>query len=161
MKRSLFNLVVAGGALFLCACQNSEKPETAVFRDFNLGATVEQMNVAQLQPKTGGGNSVSTGIGETPERRRSFELEYLTDEHSSEPFNEALFLKELQTQIAEQISDAGVRANLAVRSGDSFYIDYSTKENRGSIEIIGARVEGNKYKLWCIMRESSGIESDK
>ena len=160
MKCFLFNLVVAGCALFLCACQNSEKPETAVFRDFNLGVTVEQMNVAQLQPKTGG-NSVSTGIGKTPERRRSFELKYLIDEQSSEPFNEALFLEQLKTQIAEQISDAGVRANLAVSSGDSFYLNYSTKENRGSFEVIGARVEGNKYKLWCIVRESAGIESDK
>lgn len=160
MKRFLFNLVVGGCALFLCACQNSEKPETVVFRDFNLGATVEQMNVAQLQPKTGG-NSVSTGIGKTPERRRSFELEYLIDEQSSEPFNEALFMKELQTQIAQQISDAGVRANLGVLGRDFFYSNYSTKENRGSFDVIGARVEGNKYKLWCIMRETAGIESDK
>ncbi len=85
MKRFLFNLVVAGCALFLCACQNSEKPKTAVFRDFNLGATVEQMNVAQLQPKTGG-NIVLTAIGD----RRSFELEYLLDEqavnHLTKPF---------------------------------------------------------------------------
>ena len=160
MKCFLFNLVVAGCALFLCACQNSEKPETTVFRDFNLGATVEQMNVAQLQPKTGG-NSVSTAIGETTERRRSFELEYLLNEQSSEPFNEALFLDELKTQIAEQISDAGVWANVAVSTQDSFYFNYSTKENRGSFEVIGARVEGNKYKLWCIVRESAGIESDK
>ena len=160
MKRFLFNLVVVGCALFLCACQNSEKPETAVFRDFNLGATVEQMNVAQLQPKTGG-NSVSNGIGKTTERRRSFELQYLIDEQNSKPFNEALFLKELQTQIAEQISDAGVRANLAVSSGDSFNINYSTKENRGSFEVIGARVERNRYKLWCIVRESAGIENDE
>lgn len=161
MKHFLFNLAVGGCALFLCACQNSEKPETAVFRDFNLGVTVEQMNVAQLQPKTRGGNSVSTGIGKTPERRRSFELPYLIDEQNSEPFNEVLFLKELQNQIAEQISDADIRAGVAVSSGDSFYINYSTKENRGSFEVIGARVEGNKYKLWCVMRETAGIESDK
>lgn len=160
MKRFLFNLVVAVCALFLCACQNSEKSETTVFRDFNLGATVEQMNVAQLQLKTGG-NSVSTGIGKTLERRRSFELSYLIDEQSNEPFNEILFLKELQTQIAEQISDAGARAGHAVSSGDSFYLNYSTKENRGSFEVIGARLEGNRYKLWCVMHESAGIESNK
>ncbi len=160
MKRFLFNLVVAGCALLLCACQNSEKPETAVFRDFNLGATVEQMNVAQLQPKTGG-NSVPSVIKFKTERRRGFELEYLLDEQSSEPFNEVLFLEELKTQIAEQISDAGVRMNLAVRIGESFYVNYSTKENRGSFEVIGARVEGNRYKLWCIVQESAGIESDK
>ncbi|CAN5867459.1 hypothetical protein BH20ACI4_BH20ACI4_31480 [soil metagenome] len=160
MKCFLFNLVVAGCALFLCACQNSENPETAVFRDFNLGATVEQMNVAQLQPKTGG-NSEPTIINFQPERRRIFELEYQLVEQSNEPFNDTVFLNELKNQIAEQISDAGIRGNFAIRVGDSLYIDYLTKENRGSFEVIGARVEGNKYKLWCIVRERAGIESDE
>lgn len=160
MKRFLFNLVVAGCALFLCACQNSEKSETAVFRDFDLGATVEQMNVAQLQPETGG-DSLPTVINFKTEGLRSFEIEYLLDEQSSEPFNEAVFLDELKTQIAEQISEAGVRTNFAVRVGGSFYLNYSTEENRGSFEVIGARVEGNKYKLWCIVRERAGIESDE
>jgi len=160
MKRFLFNLIVLSCALFLCACQNFEEPETVVFRDFNLGATVEQMNIAQLQSKTGG-NSLPTAITFKTERLRSFKIEYLIDEQSSEPFNETLFLDELKTQIAEQISDASVRTDFVVRVGDIFYINYSTKENRGSFEVIGARVEGNKYKLWCIVRESAGIESNK
>lgn len=159
MKRFLFNLVVAGCALFLCACQNSEKPKTAVFLDFNLGSTVEQMNVAQLQAQTGR-DSLPTVINFKTEGLRSFEIEYLLDEQSSEPFNEAVFLDELKTQIAEQISDSGV-ANFAVRVGGSLYLIYSTKENRGSFDVIGARVEGNKYKLWCIVRERAGIESDE
>lgn len=159
MKHFLFNLAVAGCALFLCACQNSEKPETAVFRDFNLGVTVEQMNVAQLQPKPGG-ISLPSAIKFKTERIHGFELEYLIDEQSSEPFNEAFFLDELQTQIAEQIGDAGM-ANFAARIGDIVYLNYWTKENRGSFEVIGTRVEGNRYKLWCIVRENAGIESDE
>jgi hypothetical protein len=160
MKHYLFNLIIAGCGIFLLACQHSEKPETAFIRDFNLGAAVEQMNVAQLQPITVG-NSEPIVINFQPELSRIFELEYLLDEQSSEPFDEALFLDELGNQIAEQISDVGVRVNLAVRVGGYFYINHSTKKNRGSFEIIGARVEGNKYKLWCIVRESAGIESDK
>jgi hypothetical protein len=160
MRRLLFNLVVAGCALFLCACQNSEKPETAVFRDFNLGTTVEQMNVAQLQPKTGR-DSLPIAINSKTERRRDFKIEYLIDEQSSEPFNETVFLDELENHIAKQISDSGVRTNLAIRIGDSVYLNYSTKENKGSFDVIGARIEGNKYKLWCIVRETAGIESDK
>ncbi|HLM62087.1 MAG TPA: hypothetical protein VK308_14875, partial [Pyrinomonadaceae bacterium] len=146
MKLSLFNLVVAVCALSLSACQSSEKPETAVFRDFNLGAAVEQMNVAQLQPMTHR-NNLPTTINFKSERLRSFEVKYLIDEQSSEPFDEISFLNELKTQITEQISEAGVR-NFAVRVGDVIYINYLTKENRGSFEVIGARVEGNKYKLW-------------
>ncbi len=160
MKRSLFNLIVVCFALFLCACKHSEKPETAFFQDFNLDATVEQMNVAQLQPKTGGGGATSA-IGETTERRRNFNLEYLLDERNGKPFNEVVFLNELKSKIAKQISDAGVRANGAGSINDGFYFNYSTDENTGSVEVIGARVEGNKYKLWCVMRESAGIESDK
>ena len=159
MKRFLLNLVVASCALFLCACQHSEKLETAFFQDFNLGATVEQMNVTQLQPKTGG-SGATTAIGETTERRRNFELEYLLDERSSEPFDETVFLNELKSEIAKKIGDNGVRANVAVSSGDSFYFNYSTDKNRGSVEVIGARVEGNRYKLWSVVRERAGIKSD-
>ena len=160
MKRSLFNLAVVCFALFLCACKHSEKPETAFFQDFNLGATVEQMKTVQLQPKTGGGGATST-IGETTERRRSFDLEYLLDERNGETFNEVVFLNQLKSKIASQISNAGIRANGAGSSNDSFYFNYLTDENRGSIEVIGARVDGNKYKLWCVVRESAGIKSDK
>jgi hypothetical protein len=160
MKRFLFNLAVACCALFLCACQNSEKPETAVFQDFNLGATVEQMNVAQLQPKTGR-DSLPIAINSKTERCHDFKIEYLIDEQSSEPFNETVFLDELNNQIAEQIRDAGGRANLAIRIGDSVHLNYSTKENKGSFDVIGAKVEGNKYKLWCIVRESAVSETDE
>jgi len=80
MKRSLFKLVAACFALFLFACQHPEKPETAFFQNFNFGATVEQMNVVQLQSKTGMGVA-TTSIEETTERRRGFTLSiFLTKE---------------------------------------------------------------------------------
>ena len=160
MKHFLFNLVVAGCALFLFACQQPGKPETAFFRDFNLGATVKQMNVAQLQPKSGG-SGATTAIGETTERRRDFDLEYLLEEGNGKLFDESVFLSELKSEVAEQLSNAHVRANGGGTDNDGFYFNYSTDENRGSIEVIGARVQGNKYKLWCVVRESAGIESDK
>jgi hypothetical protein len=160
MKRFLFNLVVICSALFLFACQHSEKPGTAFFQNFNLGATVQQMNVAQLQPKTGGGGA-TTAIGETTEYRRNFELEYLFNEVNNEQFDEFVFLNKLKSEVAEQISDASIRANGTGSSNDGFYFNYSTDENRGSVEVIGARVEGDKYKLWCVVRESAGIKSDK
>lgn len=160
MKHFLFSLVVICFALFLFACKHSEKPETAFFQNFNLGATVQQMKAVQLRPKTGG-SGATTAIGETTERRRNFELEYVLDEGNSEQFDESVFLNELKSEVAEQISNAGVRANGTGSSNEGFYFNYSTEENRGSVEVIGARVEGNKYKLWCVMRESAGIESDK
>lgn len=154
MKYYLFSLVVISFALFVCSCQHQEKPESALFRDFNLGATVQQMNVAQLQPKTGG-NSVSTWFGEITERRRDFILVYLLDEQNTEGFDEATFLDNLRVQIAQKISDAGLRTNLSRSYKDCFDFTYSKDESKGSIDVIGAKVEGNKYKLWCVMRESA------
>jgi hypothetical protein len=160
MKRFVFNLVIAGSALYLCACQNSEIPETAFFRDFNLGATVERMNAVQLHPKTGGGGT-TTAIGETTERRRNFELEYLLNDRSSEPFDETVFLNELKAEIAKQIRDADIQVNSAATNGDVFHFNYLTKENTGSVEVVGTRVEGNRYNLRSVVRESAGIKSNK
>ncbi len=160
MKHFLFNLVVVGFALFLCSCRHSENPETVLFRDFNLGATVEKMNVAQLRPQTGG-SGASTAIGETTERRRGFDLEYLLDESNGERFDEIGFLNELKAKLAEKIANAGVRTDGAGSTNDNFYYNYSKDKKKGSIEVIGTRVEGNKYKLWCVMRESAGIDSAK
>jgi hypothetical protein len=158
MKHFFFSLVVVGFALFLSSCQHSREPETVLFRDFNLGATVEKMNLAQLQPQTNG-NGASILVGETTERRRDFNLEYLLVEENEERFDETNFLNNLKDRVAQEINASRLQTNGAGSSNDGFYFNYSKDENKGSIEVIGARVEGNKYKLWCIMRESAGIKS--
>lgn len=157
MKCYLFSLVVISVALFMCSCQHQEKPESVFFRDFSLGATVEEINLGQLQPEEGGG-SVSTSVGETTERRRDFNLEYLIDKQNSRRFNEGIFLDNLKVQIAKKIGENDVRVSSAGSNNDGFHFDYSNDENKGSIEVIGAKVEGNKYKLWCVIRESAGAE---
>lgn len=160
MKRFLLSQLVICSALFLPACQHSEKSETAFFKNFNLGATVQPLKAMPLQPKSGGGGS-TTAIGETTDYRRSFELEYMLNEGNREQFDESVFLNELKSEVARQINDAGVRTNGTGSSNDGFYFNYSTDENRGWVEIVGARVEGNRYKLWCVIRESAGIKSGK
>lgn len=160
MKPFLFNLVVIFFTLFLFACQHSKKPETAFFQNFSLSVTVEQMNVTQLQAKTGSSGS-SAAMGETTKYRRNFEIEYLLDERNGEQFDESLFLNKLKVEVAKQIRDDGVRIDDTDSSKDGFYFSYLTDENSGSVQVIGARVAGNKYKLWCIVRESAGIKSDK
>lgn len=160
MKQNLFCLVAVALALFLCACKPTEKPETVLFRDFNLAAIVEQLKVTQLKPETGGGGG-STAIGETTERRHNFDLEYSLDERNNQPFDEAIFLNKLKSKIAEAIDANNVRTNGSGSGNDSFYFNYSKDENKGSIEVIGARVEDNKYRLWCVMRESAGVETSR
>jgi hypothetical protein len=163
MKHLLFNIIVAGCALFLCACQHSDKTdktETAFFHNFNLNATVEQMNVPQLQPHIGGGGFVAS-IGKTAERRRNIYFEYLLDEQTGGQFDESIFLNELNVKVAEQISNANVKAGGTGTINDGFYIDYSTDETKGSVDCIGAKVEKNRYKLWCTVLEIAGIEGDK
>jgi len=98
---------------------------------------------------------VSTSFGEITERRRDFILVYLLDEQNTEDFDEATFLDNLRVQIAQKISDAGLRTNLSRSYKDSFDFTYSEDESKGSIDVIGAKIEGNRYKLWCVMRESA------
>ena len=101
---------------------------------------------------------MSTSIGEVTERRRDFNLEYLLDEQNNERFNEATFLANLKVQVAQKINDAGLRTNGSGSSNDSFNFTYSKDDNKGSVDVIGAKVEGNKYKLWCVIHESDGKE---
>src|SRR3982750_2812136 len=108
MKRLILNLSIAAAALFLISCQPAERPETAFFRNFNLGAIVDQMKAPGLGPRSGAG-SFSAVPGGTTGRRRTFDLEYVLDEHAKEQFDADAFLSELKSRIAEEINGSGAR----------------------------------------------------
>lgn len=143
----------------LSGCSDKKRPESVLLRDFNLGEIVERMNVPGLQASSGGNGSTSS-IGKTTEYRRVFNLEYRIEEQHGEYFDEANFLNKLKLEIADKIGAAGLKNNGAGTSGDIFYFDYSEGGHKGWIEVVGARLEGNKYKLWCVARESVGAEND-
>ena len=154
MKQFIYLIVI--GAMLLCSCQNQPKTETATdfYQEFNLGEIVEKINAPQLQSSGGGGGSTTSG-GETTEYRRHFSFTYHLKEQDSERFDEKNFLNELNFEIEKKMNEAGIRVN-SKGSGDSiFYFAYSKDQNKGWLEVVGARLEGNRYKLWCVMREDA------
>ncbi len=153
MKQVVFYLIIAGIA-FLCSCQNQpEAAATEFYRDFNLGALVKQMNLPehQLRESTlGASNSVSG-----TDYRRIFVLIYEIEEQNGKRFDEEKFFNELKNEIAEKMNENGVRTAGAGYSDAIFFFNYSKDKNKGWLEVVGARLEGNKYKLWCVMREEA------
>jgi hypothetical protein len=81
--------------------------------------------------------------------------EYSIYEENAERFDTSGFLNNLKSQIAVEINAPGFHTDGTGSGNDSFYFNYSGVDKKGSIEVIGARLEGNRYKLWCVMRESA------
>jgi hypothetical protein len=57
-------------------------------------------------------------------------------------------------RIIKRISFAFRFQNLCTSSAESF--SYTENGNRGSLAVVGARLEGNKYMLWYFIREIAG-----
>jgi hypothetical protein len=153
MRRFFFCLIIAGFALSGCSWQTPQEPETNFFRDFSLGQMVERMKVPELKPSDGD-SGASTSSGETTRRRREFDLTFMIEEQKGTKFDEVSFINKLKDEIGRVMSAADVRVEGGGNSGDdSFYFDYSKKDHEGWLEVMGARVEGNKYKLRGVIRE--------
>jgi hypothetical protein len=145
--------------MFFCSCQRHSKPETDFFRDFSLGKIVEKMNVPELKPLSGGGGTATSNEEEATARRSDFYLEYRIQEPEGERFDEERFLTGLRLEIENKIAESQIRTKGTGISGNSFNYDYSKDNNKGWLEIVGARLEGNKYMLWCVLREEAGAEN--
>ena len=152
MKAPFLYLMIAGFALSGCS-QRQQLPETNFFRDFSLGQIVDRVQMPGLRRSTFADGS-STSPGETTDRRRDFDLTFVIEDQEGARFDESGFSNRLKEEIARALSAADVRVQGGGSSGsDSFYFDYSQKDHEGWLEVRGARVEGNKYKLWGVIRE--------
>jgi hypothetical protein len=152
MKQFVYLVVI--GAVLLCSCQNQPKKESATefYQNFNLEEIVKKIDIPQLQSFVSGGSS-STSSGEIAGYRRNFSIVYQVKEQDGERFDEKKFLEELKLEIEAKMAEAGIRAYGKGSGESSFYFDYSKDENKGWLEVIGARLEGNRYKLWWVIRE--------
>lgn len=160
MKQFIFYLVIIGIVLF-CSCQNQPEAKLAsdFYRDFNLEIVIRKMNVPELQPSGSLGSS-GESTGATTDYRRNFSLTYEIKEQDGKKFDEEKFFSELKSEIAKKIGETGIR-NISTGSNDSnFYFSYSEDKNKGWLEVVGARLEGNRYKLWCLMREEARPKDD-
>ncbi len=157
MKTSFIGLVVAL-TLLVCSCQKQAKPETNFLRDFNMGKIVGKMNVPELKPKMSSGG-VGISHGEITERKGGYYLEFNILEEAGERFNEAKFFDALRVEIGKRINESGVRINGSSSGGKSFDYTYSENGNRGSLAVVGTRLEGNRFMLWYFVIEIAGEEN--
>lgn len=160
MKQFILYLVFIG-IVFFCSCENQPEAELAsnFYRDFNLDVVVRKMNVSELQPSRSLGSS-GQSTGETAGYRRNFNLTYEIKEQIGKRFDEEKFFNELKSEIAKKIGETGIRINNTGSNDGNFYFNYSKDKNKGWLEIFGARLEENRYKLSCVIREEAIAKDD-
>ena len=150
MRHFFFLLVVAGLAFAGCSGRKSPDPETRLFREFSLAEAVGRVSPPELSgPSGSSGYSSSPGVS----GRKDFSLTYMIGEAGGAAFDEGGFIRKLKAEAERAADDAGVRRGGGGSSGDAFHIDYSDADHEGWIEVVGARVEGGRYKVWGVIRE--------
>ena len=154
MRHLSFILLIAGFAVSGCSLHNQSEPETSFFRDFSLAQAVEGMKVPELKSMSGGGGG-STSSGETTRRRRDFNLTYVIEEREGAKFDETGFISKLRDEIERVMRGTDARVDGGGTFDNSFHFDYSTAGHEGWLEVMGVRVEGNRYRLWGVIRENA------
>jgi hypothetical protein len=151
MRHLFFCLIV--GILFAgCTGRAAPEPESRLYQEFALGKIVKRMAIPGLQHESGGsGASDSPGI----KRRKDFSDTYMIDEAPGARFNEAQFMMQLRLEMQKLADDSGARRQSEGFSGDGFNFDYSTGHHEGWVEVVGARTEGNRFKIWSVIRENT------
>jgi hypothetical protein len=118
------------------------------------------MNVPELESLSGG-SSYSESLGDTIQRRRDFNLTYRIKEREGAKFDEANFIAQLKNEIEKVTRNSDVRIDGGGSSNDSFNFDYSRDGHSGWLEVVGARVEGNQFKLWGVIRENTESKKNR
>lgn len=158
MRRMYLCLAAILFLLAGCSQRGQSEPSTAVFRGLSLPSVVERMNVAELDPVSGDSGG-SESRAETVRRRRDFNLTYRIKERDGAKFDEAKFLGLLRGEVEGVMRGFDARVDGGGSGNDRFSFDYSQAGHRGWVEVVGARVEGNQFKLWGVIREHT--ESEK
>jgi hypothetical protein len=152
MRRLFLCFVVIGFALPGCSRQRQSEPETRFFREFSFAETVARVNAPELKPASSSvGGSSSPGI----RRRREFSFFYAIEERGGTKFDEGAFIIRLKAEAERAASDAGARLNEGGLNGDSFHFGYSDGDHEGWLDVTGTRMEGSRYKLSGVIREST------
>jgi hypothetical protein len=111
-----------------------------------------------LKPLSGS-RERSIRSGENTQRRRAFWLTFSVEEREGVKFDQGTFVHKLRAEIVKEMGegrvsfDGGTSGN---HSSDLWSCDllYSKEERyEGSIDLTLARVEGNRYLVWCVIRE--------
>jgi hypothetical protein len=151
MKRAGPVLFVAAALLSGCTQPSPEAPRlpsterSTAFRQFSLETAVQRVGVPGLRPTLAVGGSAT-------DPRRAVAIEYAIE--GTGAFDEAAFIGRLYEEVETSLRAAGARVSGSDRLNDQFSVDYTDGARVGWIEVVGARLPGNQYKLWGVIRES-------
>ncbi len=153
MKNYLFRLVVFVTILILCSisCSKINSPSNFL-TSFSLGETIKRMNVQGIDASSGSMSSTASA-GNPSSHRRDFDMRVFIEESIADGFDEAGFLANLQEKITQEANASDVKVSGGGSGDNSFHINYHSGKHNGGIEVIGARAERNRYRVWCIIRE--------
>jgi hypothetical protein len=153
----IISLILMMTVIALTRCSDPKyqyHPSGRFFSAFSLGETVKRLNVPELA-ETEASSPGDTSPGEPTRYRKEFVMEFRIKDTPGSRFDEHSFLLKLETAIREEAQNANVHVTGWGRIGESFNIGYQDGGNYGAVEVIGARLENDRYKIWCIVRELS------
>ncbi|HEU0180010.1 MAG TPA: hypothetical protein VFV58_37725 [Blastocatellia bacterium] len=153
--RLIISLILMMTVIALTGCSDSKyHPSGRFLSAFSPDETVKRLNVPGLETP-GASYSGDTSPGEPTRYRKEFVQEFRIKDTPGSRFDEHSFLLKLETAIKQEAQSANVRLTGGGWVGDSFHINYQDGGNQGAVEVIGARLENDRYKIWCIARELS------
>jgi hypothetical protein len=149
------SLILMMSVIALTSCSDPNYPSGRFFNAFSPGETIERLNMPELK-RSGGSGSFSSSAGDPTPYRREFVQEFRIEDQPSSRFDEKVFLQKLKTAIEQEARNSNVRVTGGGEAvGESFHVNYQDGGNHGAVEVIGARVENDRYKIWCVVRELS------
>jgi len=153
--RLIISLILMMTVIALTGCSDSKyHPSGRFFSAFSPNETVKRLNVTELVT-SGASGSGDTSPGEPTRYRKEFVQEFSIKDTPGSRFDERSFLVKLERAIKQEAQSATVHLTGGGSAGESFYINYQDGGNQGAVEVIGARLENDRYKIWCIVRELS------
>jgi hypothetical protein len=152
--RLIISLILAATVSALTGCSDTMYSSGRFFSAFSVDETIKRLNVSELAT-SGALNSGDTSPGEPTRHRKEFVQEFRIKDAPGSRFDEHSFLLKLETAIKQEAQSANVHVTGGGSGGESFHINYQDGGNQGAVEVIGARLENDRYKIWCVVRELS------
>ena len=152
--RLIISLILTMTVIALTGCSDPQHPSGRFFSAFSLDETIKRLNVHELATP-GASSSGDSSPGEPTRYRKEFIQEFRIKDPAGSRFDERSFLMKLETAIKQEARSANIHATGGGSRGESFYINYQDGGNQGAVEVIGARLENDRYKIWCVVRELS------
>jgi len=152
--RLIVFLILMMNVIALTGCSDPMYPSGRFFSAFSLDEAVKRLNATELQ-HSGASSSGDNSPGDPTRHRKEFIQEFRIKDPAGSRFDEHSFLLKLETAIKQEAQSANVHVTGGGSAGESFYINYQDGRSQGAIEVIGARLENDRYKIWCVVRELS------